>query len=137
MSFTTSRVNGTQRTTPTTSPGGRADCRSGSPCRVHGTRAYGDAIETAIDLARRTATEIRQRAYLELIREPDLSVVLFRRIGWQAADYTAWADGLLDDQVAFLPPTIWEGETVARFAFLHPHTSMELVAEILDRMAAS
>jgi aromatic-L-amino-acid decarboxylase len=103
---------------------------------VHGTRAYGDAIETAIDLARRTATEIRQRAYLELIREPDLSVVLFRRIGWQAADYTAWADGLLDDQVAFLPPTIWEGETVARFAFLHPHTSMELVAEILDRMAA-
>ena len=104
---------------------------------VHGTRAYSDAIETAIDLARRTATEISQRDYLELIREPDLSVVLFRRTGWQAADYTAWADQLLDDQVAFMPPTRWEGETVARFAFLHPHTSMELVAEILDRMAGS
>jgi len=39
------------------------------------------------------------------------------------------------DQVAFIPPTAWEGETVARFAFLHPHTSMDLVREILDRMA--
>ena len=101
---------------------------------VHGVRAYSDAIEAAIDLARQTATEIRRREYLELIREPDLSVVLFRRAGWQAADYTAWADALLDEQVAFLPPTVWEGETVARFAFLHPHTSMALVTEVLDRM---
>jgi aromatic-L-amino-acid/L-tryptophan decarboxylase len=42
---------------------------------------------------------------------------------------------LLKDQVAFLPPTAWEGETVARFAFLHPHTPMDLVREILDGMA--
>jgi hypothetical protein len=27
-----------------------------------------------------------------------------------------------------------QGETVARFAFLHPHTTMDLVREILDRM---
>jgi aromatic-L-amino-acid decarboxylase len=102
---------------------------------VHGVRAYSDAIEAAIDLARQTATEVRRREYLELIRDPDLSIVLFRRLGWEAADYHAWADSLLDDQVAFMPPTLWEGETVARFAFLHPKTSMELVTEILDRMA--
>jgi glutamate/tyrosine decarboxylase-like PLP-dependent enzyme len=102
---------------------------------VHGVRAYGDAIEAAIELARQTATEIRRREYLELIREPDLSIVLFRRLGWRSADYHAWADNLLDDQIAFMPPTSWEGETVARFAFLHPQTKMELVTEILDRMA--
>ena len=34
-----------------------------------------------------------------------------------------------------MPPTSWEGKTVARFAFLHPHTTMHLVREILDRMA--
>ena len=102
---------------------------------VHGVTAYAGAIETAIELARQTAVQIKSRDYLELIREPDLSVVLFRRPGWQAADYTTWANKLLDDQVAFLPPTAWEGETVARFAFLHPHTSMELVSQILDRMA--
>ena len=102
---------------------------------VHGVRAYTEAIEAAITLARLAAVEIKSRDYLELIREPDLSVVLFRRTGWLAADYTAWADKLLDDQVAFLPPTAWDGETVARLAFLHPQTPIELVTQILDRMA--
>jgi aromatic-L-amino-acid/L-tryptophan decarboxylase len=89
----------------------------------------------AIDLARQTAAEIKASDHLELIREPELGVVLFRRRGWDAAQYTRWADQLLQDQVAFIPPSAWEGETVARFAFLHPHTPMDLVREILDRMA--
>jgi aromatic-L-amino-acid decarboxylase len=101
---------------------------------VYGVRAYTEAIETAIQLARETAVEISSRSYLELVREPSLGIVLFRRAGWATADYTAWADRLLRDQVAFLPPSAWEGETVARFAFLHPHTSMDLVRQILDRM---
>jgi glutamate/tyrosine decarboxylase-like PLP-dependent enzyme len=102
---------------------------------VYGVNARSDAIETAIRLARETAAEIRSRPYLELVREPDLSVVLFRRQGWTPQEYTGWADRLHADQVAFIPPSAWEGETVARFAFLHPHTSMDLVREILDRMA--
>jgi aromatic-L-amino-acid/L-tryptophan decarboxylase len=102
---------------------------------VHGVAAYTAAIETAIRLARETADEIRSRPDLELIREPDLGVVLFRRKGWNTADYMAWADQLLADQVAFIPPSAWEGETIGRFAFLHPHTSMDLVREILDRVA--
>ena len=101
---------------------------------VYGVDAYSEAIETAIGLARQTADEIRTRDSLELVREPSLGVVLFRRRGWDAAQYTAWADQLLQDQVAFIPPSAWEGETVARFAFLHPHTTMDLVREILDRM---
>ncbi len=101
---------------------------------VHGVDAYTEAIETAIALARQAAEEIRARNYLELIREPELGVVLFRRRGWASAQYTTWADRLLQDQVAFMPPSAWEGETVARFAFLHPQTPMDLVREILDRM---
>jgi aromatic-L-amino-acid/L-tryptophan decarboxylase len=101
---------------------------------VYGVRAYSDAIEAAISLARQAAAEIADRDYLELIREPELGVVLFRRTGWAPAQYTRWADQLLHDQVAFIPPTAWEGETVARFAFLHPHTPIDLVREILDRM---
>ena len=101
---------------------------------VHGTRAYSRAIETAIALARDTAVEIASRDYLELVRPPDLSVVLFRRIGWAHEDYVRWADGLLSDQIAFVPPSAWDGQTVARFAFLHPGTPMDLVTTILDRM---
>jgi aromatic-L-amino-acid decarboxylase len=101
---------------------------------VYGVNAYTQAIEAAIGLAREAAAEISARSYLELIREPDLGIVLFRRTGWAPAQYTDWADKLHRDQVAFIPPSAWEGETVARFAFLHPHTSMDLVRQILDRM---
>jgi aromatic-L-amino-acid decarboxylase len=102
---------------------------------VHGIDAYREAIEVAVDLARQTADLIAQTPHLQLIREPDLGVVLFRRVGWSPADYDTWANALHDEGVAFIPPTKWEGETVGRFAFLHPHTPMWLVREILDRTA--
>jgi len=102
---------------------------------VHGVGAYSAAIESAISLAREAASEISRRGYLELIMQPDLSVVLFRRRGWTHDQYAKWAKDLLDEQVAFVPPSAWEGDTVARFAFLHPHTAMDLVMTILDRMA--
>jgi aromatic-L-amino-acid decarboxylase len=100
---------------------------------VHGVDAYREAIEAAITLARRTAALIKSTPQLELIREPDLGVVLFRRTGWEAADYNAWAEGLHADQIAFIPPSKWDGETIGRFAFLHPHTTMDLVREVLAR----
>jgi aromatic-L-amino-acid/L-tryptophan decarboxylase len=101
---------------------------------VHGVAAYTEAIEAAIGLARQAAAEIRARPQLELVCEPHLSVVLFRRRGWGHEQYVRWADRLLADQVAFLPPSAWQGETVARLAFLHPGTPLALVTEILDRM---
>ena len=54
---------------------------------VHGVRAYSEAIEAAIRQARDTAATAK-RSYLELIREPDLGVVLFRRRGWAPEQYT-------------------------------------------------
>lgn len=71
--------------------------------------------------------------HLELIREPDLGVVLFRRLGWLGPDYDSWAQALHDEEVAFIPPSKWEGETVGRFAFLHPDTRLDLVRHVLDR----
>ena len=41
----------------------------------------------------------------------------------------------VDQHVAFMPPTTWEGKTVAGFAFLDPHTPMDLVVAVLDGMA--
>src|SRR6185312_2511617 len=79
---------------------------------VYGLDAYREAIEVAASLARQTAELIKAAPQLELIREPDLGVVLFRRLGWKPEDYDAWAQRLHQDQVAFIPPTKWEGETV-------------------------
>ncbi|MEV6582328.1 pyridoxal-dependent decarboxylase [Streptomyces sp. NPDC051582] len=102
---------------------------------VHGTRAYSEAIEKALALARDTAALIRNTPHLELVREPELSAVLFRRTGWTAEDYGQWSARLLAGQTAFVAPTGWEGETVARFAFLHPETTLETVKEIVDTTA--
>jgi len=100
---------------------------------VNGVQAYRDAVEVAATLARETAELIKDAPQLELIREPDLGVVLFRRLGWKPEDYDAWAQRLHEDEVAFIPPTKWEDETVGRFAFLHPDTGMDVVREVLAR----
>lgn len=102
---------------------------------VHGTDAYRDAVEAGLAVARAAASAIEARPALSLVRQPDLSIVLFRRNGWTAPDYDRWSRQLLADQIGFVTPTKWEGETVARFAFLHPETTVAMVEEILDTMA--
>lgn len=102
---------------------------------VHGTDAYARAVEQAIALARWTARHIEGQPHLRLLREPTLSIVLFERLGWEPGDYDRWASELLEEQVALVTSTKWQGRTVGRLAFLHPRTSTELIAEILGRMA--
>ncbi|MGO9874462.1 MAG: pyridoxal phosphate-dependent decarboxylase family protein [Acidimicrobiia bacterium] len=98
---------------------------------VNGSDAYRDAIERVLATTRAAAERIRALPHLQLVREPELSVVLFRRSGWNAADYDSWTARLLDDQIAFVAASRWHGEAVARLAFLHPDTTLEIVDEIL------
>ena len=102
---------------------------------VYGGDNYRRAVEAALALARRAGELIVAAPYLALVREPELSVVLFRRLGWEAPDYQRWSQKLLRDQVAFVMPTTWEGQTVARLAFLNPETTDDIVREILATMA--
>jgi aromatic-L-amino-acid/L-tryptophan decarboxylase len=102
---------------------------------VNGTSSYGRAVDAAVEIARDCAEVIRQTPYLDLVRDPGLSIVLFRRPGWGRAEYDAWSSQLLAGQTAFVTPTTWEGEAVARLAFLHPETTMEMVEEIFATMA--
>ncbi|WP_326656657.1 pyridoxal phosphate-dependent decarboxylase family protein [Streptomyces sp. NBC_00385] len=103
---------------------------------VHGTDAYREAVEAGHRLATETAELIRATDGLELLRDPELSVVLLRRTGWRPEDYDTWSRQLLERQIAFVVPTVWEGETVTRFAFLHPGLTMDTVRDILATMTA-
>jgi aromatic-L-amino-acid/L-tryptophan decarboxylase len=98
---------------------------------VNGTDAYCDAIETVLTVTQQAADVIEQSPHVDLIRRPELSIVLFRRHGWEWADYESWSARLLADQVGFAVPTFWEGEPVARLALLHPDTTVELIEEIV------
>jgi len=102
---------------------------------VHGAGAYRDAVETVLRTAWQSAELISRSPHLELVRDPELSIVLFRRTGWMARDYDAWSVNLLARQIGFVTPTSWEGEPVARLAFLHPGTTLAMVEEILATMA--
>jgi glutamate/tyrosine decarboxylase-like PLP-dependent enzyme len=102
---------------------------------VHGTDAYAAAIEQTLVVARHAAGRIRDAAHVELVREPELGVVLFRRVGWTGADYRAWSDRVLAEQVALCVPTTWKGQTVARAVFLNPRCPAEFIDELLATMA--
>jgi glutamate/tyrosine decarboxylase-like PLP-dependent enzyme len=102
---------------------------------VNGTDAYRGAIEAALTLAQQTAALVQSTPHLELVRPPGLSIVLIRRVGWTPHDYQYWSDRLLAAQLAFVTPTRWEGETVARFCFVNPNTTMGMVEEILATAA--
>jgi L-2,4-diaminobutyrate decarboxylase len=102
---------------------------------THGTDAYRDAVEQTLSVTRFAAAEIAKRDYLEVVREPDLSVVVFRRLGWTAGQYQEWSDRLLAEEFAFVVPTSHEGETLCRFAIVNPRTSEDDICAILDTMA--
>jgi glutamate/tyrosine decarboxylase-like PLP-dependent enzyme len=102
---------------------------------THGTRAYTEAIERTLEVTRFATEEIRRRDYLEVVREPDLSVVVFRRLGWTPQQYQEWSDRLLADEFAFVVPTSHDGETLTRFAIVNPNTSEGDITAILDTMA--
>jgi L-2,4-diaminobutyrate decarboxylase len=102
---------------------------------TYGTDAYRDAIERVLTLTRETAAEVAARPGLELVMDPELSVVLFRRRGWGEADYEAWWRRLLEAQIAFVQPTTWGGEKLARLCFVNPRTTIDHVRAVLGTMA--
>ena len=78
---------------------------------------------------------IDDAAHLELIMEPELSILLFRRTGWNASDYQEWSDRLLDEGTAFVTPTSWNNEVVLRLCIINPLTSIDDIQIIVDSLA--
>ena len=102
---------------------------------VHGTDAYHQSIEETMQTTRTITEDIRNRPYLKLVREPQLSVIVFQRIGWSKSQYQDWCDQLLKDQIAFVVPSSHTGEPNLRFAIVNPRTTVKLLTKILDTLA--
>jgi glutamate/tyrosine decarboxylase-like PLP-dependent enzyme len=66
------------------------------------------------------------------VRDPELSVVVFKKKNWQKSDYEKWSEKLLDDQIAFVVPSSHRGEPNLRFAIVNPLTNVEIISEILE-----
>ncbi len=105
---------------------------------THGTDRYKEAVERGIELAQIAGKLIEAHPDLELVREPSLSCVLYRRIGWQPENYTQWTYENHRKGFALVTPTKWkngdEFETVSRFCFINPDTTERDIELILETM---
>ena len=105
---------------------------------MHGTDRYVQAIERGIELAQIAGKLIRGHDSVELVREPSLSCVLFRRLGWSPQGYAEWTYKNHKSGFALVTPTKWRtnghDETVARFCFINPDTTEDDISAILDTM---
>ncbi len=102
---------------------------------TYGTDAYRDAVETTLALTRDAARLIDDAPHLELIMEPELTVVLFRRTGWSPERYQVWSDQLLAEGVAFVVPTSWKGETLLRICIVNPRTTLADIELLVNSLA--
>ncbi|AXP83048.1 L-2-2C4-diaminobutyrate decarboxylase [Mariniflexile rhizosphaerae] len=105
---------------------------------MHGTNRYKQAVERGIELAQIAGRLIDESPHVELVREPSLSCVLYRRIGWTPEDYTHWTYKNHKKGFALVTPTKWKQgnayETVSRFCFINPDTTKKDIERILDSM---
>lgn len=101
---------------------------------AHGSAAYDAAVTRGIELAVDAARRVDAADHLELVMEPELSVVLFRRLGWTADQYQEWSDRALAEGLALVVPTVYGGETTFRFCFVNPTTTVDDIAAIIDAM---
>jgi glutamate/tyrosine decarboxylase-like PLP-dependent enzyme len=101
---------------------------------AHGTDAYTEAMEQTLTVAKQAADLVRNHPNLQLLFEPELSIVAFTRKGWAAADYQKWSDQLLEDQIGFIPPSSHNGQPILRFAIVNPWTKISDITMILERL---
>jgi glutamate/tyrosine decarboxylase-like PLP-dependent enzyme len=101
---------------------------------THGIQKYREAIEHNIDVAHEIAAIIKTMDHVELVREPELSVVVFERKGWALEDYNSWSDKLLRDEIGFVVPSSHKGKPNTRFAIVNPLTDVARLKQILESM---
>jgi glutamate/tyrosine decarboxylase-like PLP-dependent enzyme len=102
---------------------------------ANGTRAYAEAVDCCLDLADFAAESIESAPHLELIQPRNLSIVVFRRRGWSAADYERWSSQAIADGTGLVTPTRHLGAPAARMCFVNPLTTPSDITRILASLA--
>jgi glutamate/tyrosine decarboxylase-like PLP-dependent enzyme len=101
---------------------------------THGTDAYADAVEQTLATTAAGAALIRHAEHLELLTEPELSVLLFRRVGWEERQYAEWSERMLYSGVAFVTPTTHHDAIALRLCIVNPRTTEDDIRVIIDSL---
>ncbi|MCP5034616.1 MAG: aminotransferase class V-fold PLP-dependent enzyme [Actinomycetia bacterium] len=101
---------------------------------THGTDAYARAIQVTLDLAVEAGRLIDAADHLRLVWDPQLSIVVFERTGWEANDYRCWTEKMMESGTAFVVPSRHDGKPVFRFCFVNPRTTVDEIELIIDAL---
>lgn len=112
--------------------------RAWLPIKLHGIGAFRDCLDEKLDLARWTAEEIRRVPELEVLAEPELSLVAFR---WRPAGLTKEQrnqgnrrilERVNRRQRVFLTDTVIDGRVILRICILSFRTHRDRVEQALE-----
>jgi glutamate/tyrosine decarboxylase-like PLP-dependent enzyme len=99
-----------------------------------GTDAYSEAIDSTMALAEDAAELIGSSAHLQLLVEPELSTVVFRRRGWTREQHENWSRKTLASGMAVVMPTVWNGEVALRICIVNPRTTIGDMEAVVDSL---
>jgi glutamate/tyrosine decarboxylase-like PLP-dependent enzyme len=102
---------------------------------TYGTDAYRDAVEQSLATAHAFARAVDDHPAFDLLIEPTLSVVLFRRRGWEDRQYAEWSATQARAGTVLIVPTSWRGETCMRVCVIDPRTRLDRLVDLLEHMA--
>ena len=99
--------------------------------RLHGVSRFRDELDRMLDLAERMAGRLGTLPGVQLIDQPQLSVVAFRA---EAGDDATRAilDALLESRQVHVSSTTVDGDMYVRFAFLNQRTTDSIVDQAIQ-----
>ncbi len=100
---------------------------------VYGSHAYTESLRKLLVTTQTIKQKIIECEKLELIEHTNLSVILFKRIGWDTQQYYRWSDQCLKEGIVFVVPTKWREKTVVRLCIM----TTQLETQRIDAMLLS
>ncbi len=109
------------------------------PVRMHGVRAFREALDEKLDLARQAADELRKIPGIEILAEPELSLLAFRYVPSGAQDGAALdhlnkklLERINQQKRVFLTGTLLRGRFALRICILSFRTHHDRITMAIE-----
>jgi len=109
------------------------------PVRMHGVRAFREALDEKLDLARQAADELRAIPGIEILAEPELSLLAFRHVPPGEGDGAALnrrnkklLERINQEKRVFLTGTLLHGRFALRICVLSFRTHQDRIAMAIE-----
>jgi aromatic-L-amino-acid decarboxylase len=104
------------------------------PLQLHGVDQFTVALDTMLDLAEWSAEALAGMSGIEVLTEPELSIVAFRSVEGDAASQRVF-DHISSTRELHVSSTVIDGKLTLRLAFLSHRTSIETARRAIALIA--